>query len=69
VDTEARSRLSSILSVCEHEAAALDELRDTRLIGVLQAMASLRAEIVAALASLEHPQENGRELYKCARPE
>jgi hypothetical protein len=32
-----------------------------RLVGVLQAMAALRAEIVAALASLEQPPENCRE--------
>jgi hypothetical protein len=54
-------RLSSVLSVCEHEGSALDQLRDPRLAGVLQAMTTLRAEIVAALASLKPLRENGRE--------
>jgi len=34
---------------------ALDALHDARLSGVLQAITMLRAEIVAALASLEQP--------------
>jgi hypothetical protein len=51
---EAWSRLSSVLEVLEHEAAALQRLNDGRLEGVLGQIASLRAEIVAALGSL-HP--------------
>jgi hypothetical protein len=47
---EARSRLTSVLDVCDHEMQALDALRDARLSGVLQAMMTLRAEIVATLA-------------------
>jgi hypothetical protein len=59
VDVEARSRLESVLSVCEHEMEALDALRDARLAGVLRAMTMLRAEIVAALATLEQPPTKG----------
>ena len=51
-DVEARARLSSVLDVCEHEGQALEALSDARLAGVLQAMSTLRAEIVAALAAL-----------------
>ena len=51
-DVEARSRLTSVFDVCEHEKQALDTLRDARLSGVLQAMTTLHAEIVAALATL-----------------
>jgi hypothetical protein len=56
---EARSRLTSVLDVCEHETQALHALRDARLSGVLQAMTTLRAEIVAALASLTPGASNG----------
>jgi len=59
VDVEARSRLASILDVCEHEKKALDALEDPRLTGVLQAMTELRTEIFAALASLEQPTADG----------
>ena len=59
MDVEARSRLASVLEVCELETEALDALRDARLSGVLQAMTMLRAEIVAALASLDQPPANG----------
>jgi hypothetical protein len=58
-DVEARSRLASVLDVCEHEREALDGLRATRLSGVLQAMTTLRAEIVAALAALTPDVRNG----------
>jgi hypothetical protein len=47
-NVEARSRLTSVLDVREHEAKALDALRDARLSGVLQAMTVLDAEIVTA---------------------
>jgi ABC-type lipoprotein export system ATPase subunit len=50
-----------VLDVCEHEAQALDALRDDRLGAVLQAMNLLRAEIVAALAALTADEpESGR---------
>jgi hypothetical protein len=58
-DVEARSRLASILDVCEHEKKALDALEDPRLTGVLQAVTELRTEIFAALASLEQPTADG----------
>jgi hypothetical protein len=51
-DLDARLRLANLLSVCENEIQALDDLRDPRLKGVLQAMATLRAEIVAATVAL-----------------
>jgi hypothetical protein len=51
-DVEVRERLASALEVCEHEADALDALRDDRVSAVLQAMSTLRAEIVSALAAL-----------------
>ena len=56
---EARSRLASVLGVCEYEMQALDALRDGRLSGVFQSIAMLRAEIVAALASLDQPPAHG----------
>jgi len=59
VHVEARSRLASVLDVCEYEREALDALRDPRLAAVLKAMAALRAEIVTALASLEQSPSNG----------
>jgi hypothetical protein len=58
-ELEARSRLASVLDVCAHEKKALDALADPRLAGVLQAMTMLRAEIVAALASLEQLSLDG----------
>jgi hypothetical protein len=51
-NVEARSRLTSVLDVCEHEMEALDALVDARLTHVLQMMTQLRAEIVATLATL-----------------
>lgn len=51
-DIEARSWLASVFDVCEYEMQALEALRDARLSGVMQAMTTLRAEIVAALAAL-----------------
>jgi hypothetical protein len=59
VDVEARARLTSVSEVCEHERQALENLRDPRLDGVLQAISTLQAEIAAALASLHTPDANG----------
>jgi len=59
-DIEARSRLASVLDVCEYEMQALEALRDPRLSGVVQAMTTLRAEVVAALATLTPDASNGR---------
>jgi hypothetical protein len=57
-DLDARLRLTKVLSICENERHALDALRDPRLSGVLQAMATLRAEIVAAIAGLTPDASN-----------
>jgi hypothetical protein len=58
-DVEAKSRLASVLDVCAQERKALDALDEPRLAGVLQAMTTLRTEIVAALASLEQLSLDG----------
>jgi hypothetical protein len=58
-DLEARSRLSSVLDVCEHEAARLERFEDPRLADVVKAMSTLRAEIMAALASFTQPPTEG----------
>ena len=59
-DVEARSRITSILDLLEHELQALAVLEQPRLDGVIRDGNQLRAEIVAALASLPRPQPNGR---------
>jgi hypothetical protein len=51
-DLEAHSRLSSILDICAHEGRALNELNDPRLDATLHAIGTLRAEIIAALATI-----------------
>jgi hypothetical protein len=51
-ELETRSRLSSVLAVCEHEKRALEALEDDRLDGALCVMTALRAEIVAARPAL-----------------
>jgi hypothetical protein len=58
-DIEARSRMASVLDVCEYEMQALNALHDARLTSVVQAMTTLRAEIVAALAALTPDASNG----------
>jgi hypothetical protein len=58
-DIEAMSRLSSVFDVCEYEMQALEALHDARLSGLLQAMTMLRAEVVAALATLAPDASNG----------
>jgi hypothetical protein len=60
VDVEARARLSSVREVCEHERQALENLRDPRLNGVLEAIARLHAEIIATLVTLGPPPQDGR---------
>jgi hypothetical protein len=49
-----------VLDVCEHEIAALRALNDERLSSVLQAMITLRAEIVATLVALRRDALNGQ---------
>ena len=52
---EAESRLRNLLSVCEHEMASLQALRDPRLQTLLGHMERFRAELVATLAALHSP--------------
>jgi hypothetical protein len=60
VDARLRARLLGVLDVCEHERLALEGMGDTQMQGVLLALARLQAEIVAALATLGPPPQNGR---------
>lgn len=50
---EARSRLTSLLSVCEHELAALEAPADDRLALIVRRMREFRLDLVAALEGLE----------------
>jgi len=54
-----RRLATSVLDVIEHDMKAPDALHDARPSAVLQAAMTMRAEIVAALASLEQPSPNG----------
>lgn len=59
---EAESRLTSLLSVCEHEMASLEALEDPRLEVLLGHMERFRAELVATLAALRsRPDEDASE--------
>jgi hypothetical protein len=49
---EARSRLLSLLSVCEHERAAMEALGDVRLARIIDHMRSFHGELEAALATI-----------------
>ena len=51
-------RLSSLLEIVDREAKILDAARDDRLSGVIEAMNTLRAELVAALAALSVIPDN-----------
>jgi hypothetical protein len=51
-DIEARSRLVSLLSVCEHELASLEALGDARLAAIIEHMRSFHQALVVALTSL-----------------
>ncbi len=50
---EPHSRLTSLLSVCEHELAALEALADDRLVLIVKRMREFRLDLVAALEGLE----------------
>ncbi|HEY8406358.1 MAG TPA: hypothetical protein VIK66_00130 [Gaiellaceae bacterium] len=52
-DVEARSRLSAILAVLEHEVPALRALEDVRLVEALRVADELRLEITATLSELD----------------
>lgn len=58
-DIEIRSHLLRVLSVLEHEGDALRDLDDVRVDGALQSMQKTKAEIVAAVAALGAPPQNG----------
>jgi hypothetical protein len=49
---EARSRIISLLSVCEHERASLEALGDARLTAVIESMRSLHEDLLIALNTL-----------------
>ena len=49
---EARSRLISLLSVCEHELASLEALGDNALARIIEQMRVFRNELQIALAAL-----------------
>jgi hypothetical protein len=51
-DLEAFSRLTSVLSVCEHELASLEALADRRLTMIIERMHAFRLELIAALEAL-----------------
>jgi hypothetical protein len=52
---EAHSRLTSLLSVCEHELAALETLDDRRLSRIIDQMRSFLRELTVALSTLQEP--------------
>lgn len=57
---EARSRLMSVLAVLERQGDALRDLdEDGKLRPALQAMQQAKAEIVATVAALGPPPQNG----------
>jgi hypothetical protein len=51
-ELEARSRIISLLSVCEHELASLEALGDARLTAVIESMRSLHEDLLIALNTL-----------------
>jgi hypothetical protein len=54
---EARSRLISLLSVCEHELASLEALGEPALSGVVEQMQALHAQLLAALDAFPAPAD------------
>jgi len=59
---EAESRLTTLLSVCEHEMASLEALEDPWLEVLLGHMERFCAELVATLAALRsRPGEDASE--------
>ena len=55
---EARSRLVSLLSVCEHELAALEALDDDKLARIIEHMRSFREELLTTLATIPAPADS-----------
>jgi hypothetical protein len=56
---EARSRLVSLLSVCEHELASLETLKDDRLETIVERMSAFHQELLFALAAVEADPTSG----------
>jgi hypothetical protein len=56
---EARSRLLSVLSVCDHELAALEALGDARLATIIERMRSFHEELQGALAAIAQESDAG----------
>jgi hypothetical protein len=54
-DKDARLRLMSVLSVCEHELVALREIADDRLELIVERIEAFRLDLIAALQGLEQP--------------
>jgi hypothetical protein len=50
---EAHSKLTSVLSVCEHELAGLEALADGRLRLVIERMHAFRLDLLVAIERLE----------------
>jgi hypothetical protein len=50
---EARSRLLSVLSVCEHELHALEALEDERLTDIVEGLRAFHGELAVFLTDLE----------------
>jgi hypothetical protein len=63
---EARSRLLGLLSVCEHELAAMEALGDVRLARIIEHMRSFHEELQTALAAFA--QESAPCLIPRANP-
>lgn len=49
---EAHSRLTSLLSVCEHELVSIEALADSRLALIVERMHAFRLDLIAALEGL-----------------
>ena len=54
---EARSRLMSLLSVCEHELASLEGLGDGGLTRIIEYLHAFREELLLALAAFPAPSD------------
>ena len=50
---EAHSRLTSLLSVCEHELASVEALADSRLALIVERMHAFRLDLIVTLEGLE----------------
>ena len=50
---EAYSRLSSVLSVCEHELHSLEALADERIVDIIEHLRAFHGELAAFLESFD----------------